>query len=773
MIDIDSITIDQFRERAIAIDTEYHLDPSGAIDRVYCVCASVADGRKFKVWIEPETDDSIGSLGLQIQGQIHRLEGLPTCDNPSTLLCTIAQNFGIKEPIFLAHAYDLAERQAFLFLGDDPYRYDWFCTFHGALILKNAFAFRADSSGLSYAGACKELLGISIDTARKEEMRSLCIEAKTQGHESEIMDYCLDDTSHLIPLALEEVRRYGILLKNSLRIHKPTISKNPLGLLLYQCQSYNIFGKISAYGFPVDPKRLSVIASKSKVLRNRLLKEFVERYPDSFVYTPPKKELCRAILEKWIDPDSFDPNSVDAMDDLKHALDGVDAKERRRAMAALNWLKNPKDDPNEGWHRNNEVCYAFIEDDVSRLGLDHYPRTSTGKPKMDSDTLKDCFKGTDGFGDHLRKLTKKLDSLEGASGRWAKTLDSEGCVLRYRSLRPFASATGRCQGKPGDGFVLGWAHYLYGILNPPKGKWLVELDFSSEETGIQAILCKDKAYATAYTQKDIYCWIGVCLGIIPKEDYLSLSKDALKERYHAARSKLKTFFLAWGYGCGIETLSARVGISKSQAKAFKDHLELDLFEPSTTWKKEFSVIARNRFMGVVLPDGWLCRTKLGKGETPKTVNSLRNFPFQGYGAYILRELARKLVEIQTITPVATMHDAVMFMVDEGDLDSIQMVKRLMEDTANACLGSDRFIRVGEPDIAKHGEIWCPDPEDVEEFKELMNTPSELDLELERFDRECERNLDNLDDLDGLTFDFDPTPIEFGDFPIDQELLAQL
>lgn len=736
MIDYSTITIDDFKSRAVAIDTEYHTDSgTGAIDRVYCVCASDSRGRTYKRWIE---------------------EG----EEAENILNTIAREFEIEDPIFVAHAYDLAERLALRFLHADPYAHDWFCTYHGARVSHNAFKITTTAltprTSLSYAALVRRVLGVEIDTAHKEAMRQLCITGGVHGHEEEIMAYCLSDTSYLIPLALKEVEVYASLLPRCLVVHAPLMcGGNPLGLLLLQCQYYNDFGRIAEVGFPVSVQRLGEVTKRSILAQVRLIKDFAQKYPGTYTYTPPKRERAKKELQSWLGEDFDLSDLVELEAVLKREIEGVEKGQKRAALKALDvWTgKDTSSDNDAGWHAHTQAIQGRVARDVETCGYSGtYPKTPTGAYVTGSDTLKDFFKGTATFCDDLYHLHKKLSSLRGASGDWAHTLDVQAASLRYRSLRPFASATGRCQGKPGDGFVLGWAHYLYGVLEPPSGKWLVELDFTAEETGIQAVLCHDPAYYTAYGEKDIYCWMGSLIGAIPQADYQSLSKSELKEKYGHIRSRLKTFFLAWGYGCGVEKLGARAGLSVDQAKSLKAALDMQIFKVSTEWKKEFCAKAIHRFMGVTTPDGWTCRTRLYEGERAKNgVNSLKNFPFQAYGAFILRRLATRLVNLPGVTPVATMHDAVMFLVDEGDTSSIESVKVLMEKTANDCLGVQGFIRVGSPDIVKHGEVWGPDPEDVEEFQSLLATSTSEEVVSQSFDDSIEAYLiahpGVLDDLE--------------------------
>ena len=78
------------------------------------------------------------------------------------------------------------------------------------------------------------------------------------------------------------------------------------------------------------------------------------------------------------------------------------------------------------------------------------------------------------------------------------------------------------------------------------------------------------------------------------------------------------------------------------------------------------------------------------------------------------------------TIVATIHDAIVFLVDEGDYTTIEKISNIMKDSANKILNAPNgwTIKVGEPDIIKNGDIWCAGNDTyVEQFKELLNFKS--------------------------------------------------
>ena len=69
----------QIIERLIAIDTEYHADKQGRIDKVFCLCAQNASGNVFKQW---------------------------TINYTGNILEDLKAFYGVKNPIFVCHAFD-------------------------------------------------------------------------------------------------------------------------------------------------------------------------------------------------------------------------------------------------------------------------------------------------------------------------------------------------------------------------------------------------------------------------------------------------------------------------------------------------------------------------------------------------------------------------------------------------------------------------------------------------------------------------------------------
>lgn len=657
----------QILNRLIAIDTEYHCDSQGRIDKVFCLCAQNALGETFKQW---------------------------TVNYTGNILSALKAFYDIDSPIFVCHAFDKAERRALKFLGVDCSQYSFICTYHLAKMLQNSFCkssarmklkqivfesdaerveaanriTRSKADSLSYAGLCRKYKLALIDTAHKEAMRKLCIEDKTEGNEQAISDYCAEDTQFLIPLFKKLFNEYYTALKGSFCPLRPNrfdniLPNDAVELLVKQTFTINEFGDIADYGIPVDLERVKVVKANAPKYREKLKSDFNEKYPNAFKV---------------------------GKDKLLHE----DIKQ----------LQN------------------YLSDNIQALGIRDYPISKSGRLSMDSETLKEMFDGKNCFGDDYRQMNKLMRKLNGVSKQddspFNYIIDSR---LWYESLQPYGTITSRCTPST-KRFIFGWHKSLYGIMNPPEGKWLVELDYGSEETFIQACICQDAAYNDIYNSKDIYLAFANRMRLVPDDDWNNLSKSELKEKYHDVRSRIKSLILGLSYGMGAKKLAARLDIPLPKAEQYVEQVNM-ILRVSTRYKHNL----QNQLMycnAFSLPDGFICQGAPRFADNNATTTL--NWAFQAGGAIILRVLVHFLSEqIKTgnlkAQLVATVHDAIVFEVDEGDYETINKISDLMRDVANRVLRAPKgwSIKVGSPDIIKHGEIWTPDNAWNSQFEQLL------------------------------------------------------
>lgn len=658
--------------RLIAIDTEYHCDKIGKIDKVFCICGTDNNGKQFKKWFDASQNDP-------------------------NLLDELKDYYNIESPIYLCHAFDRAERRALKFLGVDCSKYNFICTYYLAKMLQNTFdkhskrlelkhqtfeneseaaeALRATNKlkedSLSYAGLCHKYNLALIDTAHKEAMRKLCIDDVTEGHEKEILDYCAEDTQFIIPLFKILFNQYAPLLNNSFCPLNPNAFRNieietAIKALILQLKYVNDFGDIADNGLPVDLERVEKAKHNAHAWSFELKRKFNEKYPGVYTYNEKKKSYTRC----------------------------------------------------------DNAVQKYLTKCINDLRIKNYPKTESGKLAASKDTLKDYFKGTDSFGEDFRQHIKLITILNKVSGDENNPLNSiiDG-KLWYESLEPCGTITGRCT--PKRKFIFGWHKSLYGLLNPPKGKWLVELDFSSQETFVQVCICHDKTYNDIYNSKDIYLAFAHKMGMVPPNDWDRLSTDELKEKYKSVRSIIKPMILGMSYGMGPNKLSTTLGISLDHAKRYLRAINNTIHKSSEYKQNIPEFAARHLSKSFSTLDGFICKYNAASANH----TTITNWPFQSGGSMILKYLVHNLMtEYRNgdlkAEIVATVHDAIVFSVDENDYETINRVSEIMKTAANKVLQAPAgwSIKVGSPDIIKNGDIWCGDGNEafVEQFKNLLN-----------------------------------------------------
>ena len=659
----------------VGIDTEYHTNHIGQIDKVFCICATNSDGKKYKKWLGAYT---IGSY--------------------SNILDEIADFFDLKqdEMVSVVHSFELAERRALKFLGVDCSKYKFVCTWHLAHMLtfnvnrkRKATTIDAEienkqkrDAGLSYAALCAKYKLALVDTEHKAAMRALCINDDTAGHEQEILDYCLEDTAYIIPLLQCLLSQYKRCLFNSYCPLAPKMFKRNIDdqfaieKLILQTSYINDFGDIADNGIPFDLKRVELIKQNAIHIKNDMIKNFNEKYIGSFYW----------------------------------------------------------DDKDKKYKQDTKVVQQHLLECLKQLNIDirKYPKTAKGTLKTDKDTLKDYFKETSSFGEDLRcykKLEGNLKCMTADDKNKSVSLFDyfiDGNKFWYQSLNPYGTKTGRCSPSTRT-FPFAWYKALYGLFNPDEGKLLVELDYSSQETFCQACICNDAMFNRIYQSKDIYLAFAHEMGMVDDNDWETMHVEELKKKYKQVRNMIKPMILGLSYGMGAEKLSESIKISVSRAKYYRDMINKTI-QKTTNYKsglKERMDICSSRALS--LPDGFVCQYN----QNDVNSTTLTNWPFQSAGSMILRHVVKTLMKAirsheLNITMVATIHDAIAFICDENDYETIAKVKQIMIDCANYILsakrGKDWTIKIGEPDeIVKHNDVWASgDKVKAEQFESWLN-----------------------------------------------------
>jgi DNA polymerase I len=236
-------------------------------------------------------------------------------------------------------------------------------------------------------------------------------------------------------------------------------------------------------------------------------------------------------------------------------------------------------------------------------------------------------------------------------------------------LRPFASKTGRNQPSTSR-FIFGPAVWLRGLIQPPEGRALAYIDYSSQEFGIAAALSADPAMMRAYESGDPYLSFAKQARAIPE--------DGTKQSHGVVRDQFKVVALAIQYGMGEQGLATRLSCGVEVARRLIS-LHRRTFFRYHRWSDD---VERRAFATGQLQArlGWTLQVRKDHNE-----RSIRNFPLQANGAEMLR-IACKLLYDSGVEICATVHDAILIEADEKDIaDAVRTAQQGMERASEIVL----------------------------------------------------------------------------------------
>jgi DNA polymerase I len=297
-----------------------------------------------------------------------------------------------------------------------------------------------------------------------------------------------------------------------------------------------------------------------------------------------------------------------------------------------------------GVYENGHRRYRLIEQWLDRIGLrNSWPRTPTGLPKLDGDTLKDQAT--------LRPELPELQvfrELDATLNQMRFTDLAVGGDGRNRTmLGAYVTITGRNAPKAGE-FIFGPATWIRGLIKPPEGFGICYFDYKSQEIVIVAAQSGDGRLAAHCATGDVYWNFAEAAGLADRGE-----RDAV-------RDLVKVLFLAIGYGMGFKTLARWAGISEAEAKELIE-THCRLYPDWARWRED--IVDR------ALLNGWL-RTPLGwrRFVSPDTpIPQLMNWPVQSRGADIMRAVCIAATEagIELAAPV---HDGFLTVSPLGRIE---------------------------------------------------------------------------------------------------------
>ena len=547
-----------------------------------------------------------------------------------------------KDDTFVAHNVETAEGYLFQSLGIRPTAYRWHDTLLESLVAYN----RCSSTKYRHdLATCLKREGIAVrDHAAKKEDQMICVWEPTEktweehlayvdSKKEHLMSYCAEDTRYLLKLDDQLQLRLNMLEINDRSHHMD------LDVPLDKARRPDYYGflgailsEISWRGIPMDAGRVEQLCENAPKAIYKQQMEFNDKYPDCF-RTDQKKVTMNT------------------------------AKVRDYAAKAYGPLP------------------PLTKSGLVSLASEHLKpyRKTTDTEKM---FLKDYY--------YMSKYCRALSSF--CKPQREKNWLSGYSYSRKRirpALRMFRAATGRLGMQPKSGFVYTMGKPFRGLVDPPKGRVIVELDFHSEEVACQAYLSGDKTMTQMYQhpQYDNDYYTDVAHSIDPT---VCKKDDPRRKTY-------KIVALMLNYGAGAKKLASVVNLDLRKCYKICKHLKKKF---AHYWRFVEKVKAScTRTTPLWFSDGWRINLLPSGKQT-----TLGNFPFQGVGAYILRliliECWKKHIEV-----VAPIHDAIAFECDEATWEETsKTVAQIMRDCSKRALGIE--IDVGTPEVTYHGLLNC-------------------------------------------------------------------
>ena len=218
-----------------------------------------------------------------------------------------------------------------------------------------------------------------------------------------------------------------------------------------------------------------------------------------------------------------------------------------------------------------------------------------------------------------------------------------------------------------------WAKMLWirGLIKPPPGYGLCNLDYVQQEFGIAGALSGDSAMIAAYQSGDSYLWFAKQSGAVPP--------DATKKSHEHTRDQFKACVLETQFGVGEEALASQINQPISMARHLL-RLHRKTFGRYWEWLDE---VLNHSFLNAILSTvyGWKQRIT----ENNCNARAVGNFFCQANGAEMLR-LACIFGTEAGIQICAPIHDAVMIIAPLHRLDAdIVAMQGLMEKASEYVL----------------------------------------------------------------------------------------
>jgi DNA polymerase-1 len=370
-----------------------------------------------------------------------------------------------------------------------------------------------------------------------------------------------------------------------------------------------------------------------------------------------------------------------------------------------------RDDEFGLYDQNLSFSTDRLESLVERRNLD-WPRLASGRLNMQARIRREQVQRYP----FLKSFQRLQDQV--AELRLSKLVNTLGADGYSRcSLKPFWAETSRNQpqgekdiaGNAEAVFLLSLPAWLRGVIRPPEGYTVVEVDFSSQEILIAAGLSGDPVLIED-AQHDPYLRFAKRGGLVasdadPKSD-LTIKK---------IRNDCKVCMLASIYGQRAYGLSRRLGCSFNYAVGLRQMLASTY---PVFWKWLGDVVAQARCdLQIVSPFGWPLHV-----TTQTKTNTLLNYKPQSGGADMLRLsiIAAHKVGLSICAPL---HDSLWAMFPTEDYqDHLATLRRIMSRACQSVCGIPGETKAETIVVSPAclGDIRTPDDKGFAMWAEVMS-----------------------------------------------------
>lgn len=592
-----------------------------------------------------------------------------------------------QDHTFVAYSAE-AEARCLLALALDPVEFQWIDLFleyrmlqnhnhdlmHGLQLIdgkvKRTYVF-GEKGGQSLAAAKYKMLKKITDTEHKEKMRDIIIRGdagEIERNKDDIQRYCTSDVVDLPDLVIAISKYYPkVIPKHELK-HVPAEAR-------LRGEYAARTAKMLRLGYPVNLEWLRNFSSNIAPVLEDCQRDINRQFPDNPPFKFIKRECRFSLTQKT------------------------------------------------------------VQDWIAKTHGDDWEKTETGKLSLSLESFEKKYKFSHEYpegnlGAQMVRYLKLKQSLSGFNPNAEKTIfDYLGSDGRIRAhLNPYGAQSSRSQAKS-TSFIFLKPAWQRSMVQPPRGRAIASIDWSSVEFLLSALLSKDRKMLDAYASGDVYLAFGKAIGWIPAE--------GTKKTHKFERDVCKSLVLGLSYMMSKYGLAHKLTVDTGKTFTEDGAQELveqfeETYDGFTEWRREFIAnYEADRY--VKLPCGWYM---FGDNDNFRSVG---NVGVQGISASILRHAVR-LCQENGLDVLFTLHDAIYIEYDSHNLSAIDILKECMDEAFVHYFQGE--MKEKAKMIRCEAETWSPDytpqkvktPKGFDVVMEQIHIDERAHKEYERFNK---------------------------------------